>query len=310
MSIYKPISRSFNFMLPISVLFFCLVLSSCFLERGGLAPARTIRPSSPVGEEGPPGSWSADAFPGYACPADNITLQWDVGDPLCGAAGTSCQTLSVTDSLGLLTPPFTSRDLTGTHVNGSAASLGSSWSGANPVFTFSVAHDDATDPGWTDATSEVVIVQNPPVAPIAQTFAVTSVCNPTNGRWSLTDFRLDMAHPDFIDATKGLGSCVRITSVCYMPSSSGSLRYDPIIASLVGGGPMASSTLALGECVDGLSLRPDLEYQVQPDPSVILLDRFGGSCVEGMADNPLTEPPFIELQFTLRCDTTLDECGN
>jgi hypothetical protein len=98
--------------------------------------------------------------------------------------------------------------------------------------------------------------------------------------------------------------------VCYMPSSSSSLRYDPIIASLVGGTGMTSRTLSIGDCVDGISLRPDLHYQVVPDPSVILLDRFGGSCVEGRMDNPITEPPFIKLQFTLCCNTTLDECGN
>jgi len=109
---------------------FIFSLSACFLERGGLASAPTIRPGSPVGEEGPPGSWSADAFPGFACPVENMTLQWDVGDPLCDAAGPSCQTLRVTDNLGLLTPPFTSRDLTGSHVNGSVARLGTGWSGA------------------------------------------------------------------------------------------------------------------------------------------------------------------------------------
>lgn len=280
-------------------------------RKGGLAPERTARPSTPVGEQGPPGSWSADAFPDFACPADNITLQWNVGDPMCTAGtGPSCQTLTVTDNLGLLTPPFTSRELAGTHVNGSVGSLGSSWSGANPIFAFSVAHDDSSDLGWVDTSSEVVIVQNPPTAPIAQTFAATSVCNPINGRWSLTEFRLDIASPSFIAETKGLGPCVRITSVCYMPSSSGSVRYDPIIASLVGGTGMTSRTLSIGDCVDGISLRPDLHYQVVPDPSVILLERFGGSCVEGTMDNPITEPPFIELQFTLRCNTTLDECGN
>jgi len=109
-----------------------------------------------------------DAFPGFACPADNITLQWNVGDPMCTAGtGPSCQTLNVTDNLGLLTPPFTSRELAGSHVNGSVGSLGSSWSGANPVFTFSVAHDDPGDPGWVDRVSEVQMVQNPPAEPIA-----------------------------------------------------------------------------------------------------------------------------------------------
>ena len=87
MRTYKSSSQRLNFLLAISILFFCLTLSSCFVERGGLAPERTTRPSSPVGEEGPPGSWSADAFPGFACPVDNITLEWDVGDPFCEQQG-------------------------------------------------------------------------------------------------------------------------------------------------------------------------------------------------------------------------------
>lgn len=311
MGIYKSSSQRLNFLLAIPILFFCLTLSSCFVERGGLAPARVIRPSSPIGEEGPPGSWSADAFPGFACPVDNITLEWNVGNPLCpGSSGRSCQTLTVTDNLGLLTPPFTSRAITSSHFNGSVSSLGSSWSGANPVFTFSVAHDDSSDPGWVDASSEVVIVQNPPVGPIARNFAVTSVCEPVIGRWSLTDFRLDMASPGFIDATKGLGACVRITSICYIPTSPGSLRYNPIIVSLVGGSGMGSVTLSFGECLDGLNLLPDLLYQVVPATPPISPDPFGGSCIEGRTTDPITPPPFTELLFTLGCDTTLDECGN
>lgn len=291
----------------ISFLFFSL--SSCFLERGGLAPEQTTRPSSPVGEEGPPGSWSADAFPGYACPADPITLRWDVGDPFClEGTGPSCQTLTVTDNLGLLTPPFTSRDLTGTHVNGSVASLGSSWSGANPVFTFSVAHDDASDPGWTDATSEVVIVQNPPVDPIAVNFrAFSTGCDGALG-WRLSQYRLDMSQPDFIDATKGFGECVRITSVCYLPNNPQAKRPNPVVVSLVGGGPMTATTLSLGECRDGLNLRTDLAYDVQPaTPSI---PTHEGNCIEGdVAGSPVTAPPFTQLLFTFGCDTRIDGCG-
>ncbi|GJM15045.1 MAG: hypothetical protein DHS20C13_03720 [Thermodesulfobacteriota bacterium] len=292
----------------IPVLF--LSLSSCLLDRSGLAPAPTIRPSSPVGEEGPPGSWSADAFPGYACPADNITLEWNVGDPMCPTGtGPSCQTLTATDTLGLLTPPFTSRDLTGTHVNGSVSSLGTSWSGANPVFTFSVAHDDASDPGWNDATSEVVIVQNPPADPIAVNFkAFSTGCDGALG-WRLSQYRLDMTQQDFIDATKGFGDCVRITSVCYLPNEASAKRPNPVIVSLVGGGPMATSTLSLGECVDGFSIGTDVAFDVQPATPVI--PTHEGNCIEGdVAGAPVTAPPFTQLLLTFGCDTTLDECGN
>lgn len=50
MGIYKSSSQRLNFLLAIPILFFCLTLSSCFVDRGGLAPARVIRPSSPIGE--------------------------------------------------------------------------------------------------------------------------------------------------------------------------------------------------------------------------------------------------------------------
>lgn len=292
------------------ICFLFFSLSSCLLDKSGIAPERTVRPSSPIGEEGPAGSWSADAFPGYACPADPISLIWDVGDPFCAAGtGPSCQTLTVNDTLGLLTPPFSSRDLTGTHVNGSVASFGSSWSGANPVFTFSVAHDDASDPGWTDATSEVVIVQNPPTDPIAVNFhAFSTGCDGTLG-WRLSQYRLDMTQQDFIDATKGFGDCVRITSVCYLPNETNAKRPNPVIVSLIGGGPMATTTLSLGECVDGLSLGTDVAFDVQPSTPTI--PTHEGNCIEGdVAGAPVTAPPFTQLLLTFGCDTTSEECGN
>ena len=290
-----------------------LTLNSCFLDRSGggvSTPTGPQRVGTPIGTEGVANSWSASAFPGYACPADNITFEWNVGDPMCPTGtGPSCQTLTVMDNL-LVLAPFTSRNLIGSQSYGSISSI-DSWSGANPVLTFSVTHDDPSDPGWRNISSEVQIVQNPPAPPMAQTFTATSVCNPISGRWDLTDFRLDMDSPSFIQSTRGLGACVRITSVCYMPRpGSGSLSYDPIIVSLVGGGPMATSTIARGGCVDGLNLRPNLHYQVIPDPSTPLIETMGGPCIEGIADDPTVEPPFIELQFTLRCDTNLPECGN
>jgi hypothetical protein len=309
MRISKLTFQRSDFLLATSIFFFCFTLSSCFLDRTGTS-TRTTRPSSPIGEQGPPGYWSADAFPGYARPADNITLEWNVGDPFCTAGtGPSCQTLTVNDNLGLLTPPFSSRDITGTHVNGSVASLGSSWSGANPVFTFSVAHDDSSDPGWVDAASEIVIVQNPPAEPIARNFKVfSSGCDGALG-WRLSQYRLDMNQPDFIDATKGLGDCVRIVSVCYLPNDAQAKRPNPVVVSLVGGGPMATTTLSLGECADGFSLRPDLAYDVQPATPVI--PRHEGNCIEGdVAGAPVTDPPFTQLLFAFACDTRLDECGN
>ena len=288
----------------IPVLFMTFLLSSCFLDGKGRAGPR---PSAPFGDQQViDNAWRADAFPALACPADNISLKWDVGDPLCGGTEPECQTLSVTDSEGLLDPPFTSRQLTGTHVNGSVSDL-DGWSGVGPIFTFSVAPDSPSALGWNDRLSQVLIVQNPPATAAEVTFSATSVCDPVSNRWSLVDFRLDMDSQSFIDSTRGLGSCVRITSVCY--DGTGSVRYDPVVVSLVGGG-MASATLSPGGCIDGISLLPNLHYQVAPDPSVPIIDRMGGSCVEGMPTDPITEQPSIELRFSLRCDTELTECGN
>lgn len=282
-----------------------LSLSSCFLEGAGRAGPR---PSSPYGtQQLPTNGWKADAFPGFACPADTISLKWDVADPFCRDGVSSCQTLTVTDTEGLLGTGYTSRELTGTYENGSVSRL-DSWSGVGPMFTFSVTPDSPTALTWDDRQSQVVIVQNPPVPAASPSFSATSVCDPVSGRWSLVDFRLDMRSEKFIDETKGLGPCVRITSVCY--NGSGTVSYDPIIVSVVGGGGMASRTLSRGDCVDGLNLRPDLHYQVVPDPSIPLLERMGGACVEGSTDTPLAEPPEIELVFSLRCDSTLDECMN
>lgn len=309
MRIHKAHNQNTTYLLIISFLLICPLLSSCLLDRSGLAPPSPPRAGTPIGTTGVPGSWGASAFPGFACVADNISLEWNVGDPMCPTGtGPSCQTLTISDSLGLLNPPFTSRDQTGTHINGNVASLGSSWSGANPVFTFAVTSDIAGDPGWTDITSEIQMIQNPPAPPLAQQFAATSVCNPASRRWSLVDFRLDMSSPAFIDSTRGLGPCVRITSVCYMPGS-GSVGYDPIIVSLIGGA-MPSVTLSRGECIDGINLPPDLHYQVVPDSSVPIIERMGGACVEGTTADPITPAPYIELQFTLRCDTELPACGN
>ena len=302
------------------VLIISAALMGCTLDRSGLGPppeptpVPRPRPGAGMGEPGVPDSWTAAAYPGFACPADEITLQWNVGDPTCPAGtGPECQTLSVVDNFTVLEPPFTSRQLTGTHSWGSISSNVPGWDGTvSPRFTFSVSHDDPADRGWSNIISIVQMIRNPPAPPYSQRFAFFGLCEPVSGRWSLTDFRLDMDSDAFIRNTRGLGNCVRIVSICYNPSSlSGSLRYDPIIISLIGGdGSMPSRTLSVGECIDGLNLRPDLSYQVVPDPSVPILERMGGRCVEGTTTDPLEPPPYINLDFTLRCDTELPECGN
>lgn len=286
----------------ITVIIFSFIMSGCPLQGQGRAGPR---PGSPYSaEQLPINGWKADAFPGLACPSDNIALKWDVGNPFCGDTGPSCQTLTVIDSEGLLGTGYTSRELIGIHVNGSVSDL-ESWSGVGPRFTFSVAPDDPRALKWDDRVSQVLIVQNPPR--VALPSSAGSVCDPISERWSLVDFRLDMTSEGFINSTKGLGPCVRITSICY--NGSATVSYDRIVVSVVGGGPMASATLSReSRCVDGLNLPPDLHYKVEPDPTIPLLERMGGSCVSGESNNPLTAQPMIELAFTLGCNTTSDEC--
>ena len=305
-----------------SILFcssFLLLLTSswCFLDRstsGGSVPTAaptTPRNEVPIGTEGFPNTWSARAFPGYACPDDNITYEWNVGDPRCPAGtGPSCQTLTVMDNL-LVLAPFTSRNLIGSQSYGRVSSI-DSWSGANPVLTFSVTHDDPSDPGWDNITSEVEIIQKPPADPIEVNFRAYAVCNTARNRWSRIDHRLNMNSELFKNLTGGLGPCVRITSICYDPETSVSTAtlYDPIVVRLVGGGPMTETTLSRGECADGFILQPDLQYQVVPDPSNLILDDFGESCDAGMPYGIADNVPFIELKFTLTCDSNLPECGN
>lgn len=295
--------------------FLVLLTSSwCFLDRTTRGPSptpTTPRNEVPVGTQGFPNTWSARAFPGYACSDDNITYEWNVGDPRCPAGtGPSCQTLTVMDNL-LVLAPFTSRNLIGSQSYGTVSSI-DSWSGADPQFTFSITHDDASDPGWVNITSEVEIIQKPPADPAEFNFRATSVCNTAVNRWSRVDYRLNMNSESFKNSTGGLGPCVRITSICYDPESDepGATLYNPIVVRLVGGGPMAETTLSRGECADGFILQPDLQYQVVPDPSIPILDDFGESCEVGMMDDPTNNAPFIELKFTLTCDSNLPECGN
>ena len=255
-------------------------------------------------------TWRAAAFPGFACPDDNITFEWSVGNPRCDAGPrTSCQTLTVSDNLAVL-EPFTSRDLSGTQSYGSVSSI-DSWSGEDVQFTFSVAHDDPDDAGWISTNDEVVIIRKPPGTPTGQDFNVTAVCNADSGRWNLTDFRLNMGREPFIEATGGLGHCVRINSLCY--NGEGSVNYNPIIVSIINpatGEAVNSRILSRGDCVDGIILKPDLIYQVVPDPSNPIISTTGGNCIYGSTSDPATPAPYITLEFSLTCDTTLPECGN
>jgi hypothetical protein len=301
----------------ILIVIVCFSLNGCILQgTGGLSS----RPSHPIGEQGHDLTWGADAFPGYACPADNITLQWNVGDPQCPVGmGPSCQTLTVDDNLGLLTPNFTSPDLAGQASAGSVSSL-ASWGGRSPAFSFSVTHDDPNADlifGWDDRLSQVEIIQTPGHT-IEKVFRPGSACNqnPTSCKWRLDQYRLDMKDQSFINSTRGLGGCVRVTSICYRPivNTPGEQRPHKIAISVIDSG----ETRLLGEieflqCIENISLGPDLEYIVQPvdDPGVAAFPEQGRCCEgSGPGGSLITPQPFIQLLFTLGCDTVSEECSN
>ena len=316
MIIQNPNVQKFKHVFLIIGLIITMILNSCSIEKHAIDPREEDPFYDPIelppreSGEGDLGTWTAAAFPGYACPEDNITFEWNVGDPRCAAGPrTSCQTLTVTDNLTVL-EPFTSRELFGTQSYGTVSSI-DSWSGEDVQFSFSVAHDDPEDPGWITINDEVVIIRKPPAPTTGRNFNISAVCNPDIGRWSLTDFRLNMGREPFIEATGGLGPCVRINSVCY--NGEGTVKYNPIIVSIINpatGDSVASRTLSRGECVESIILKPDVNYQVVPDPSNPIISTMGGNCVEGSTADPVTPAPYITLQFSLTCDTTLPECGN
>ena len=305
-----------------SVLFIATSLSSCTLPLSGLpaegsapGPTQPPRQVRPLGTE-ITNTWSAAAYPGFACSADNINIDWDVGDPMCASgSGPSCQTLTVRDDVRLLSTPFTSRELTGSHNIGSPASI-ASWSGIDPVFTFSVAHDDPSDRGWTDIRTLVDIVHNPPATPTVEAFSLGALCDVVSGQWSLSDYRLDMSSESFINQTRGLGSCVRITSVCYTPGTTATIPYDRINLTFIAPTPIPIPPITLGidECADGLNLPPDIAYRVTPADQPPGVVRLTGRCRQNFsptsAPDPLTPAPLTVLEFTFGCDTTLPECGN
>lgn len=304
---YKRVKRIISGVFLIIV---CICLNGCILQgTGGLSS----RPSHPIGEQGHDLTWAADAFPGYACPNDDIVLKWNVGDPKCPERmGPECQTLRVVSNVGF--PEFTSTSLSGEHSVGSVSNI-EGWAGTNPSFTFSVTHHDRDADilfGWDNRTSYVEIIPNP-TSSIIKEFSPGSACNNISCMWRLDEYRLDMEEQSFINSTKGLGNCIRIASICYKSSSidQGEQRPGGIDISVIESGEVRHlGSLEYRECIENLNLRPNLEYIVNPDSRIPLMPRETGTCCDSPAPggSVLTPHPFIDLEFTLTCDSVSDEC--
>ena len=299
--------------------------SSCSVSTGAIPPREDdplYDPPPLPSEEPVPGSaesWAADAYPGYACPADQITLRWNYEEAGGCTDSSDCNTMTATDSVGLMSTAFTTRQAIGSQVVGSIRdNIGvDSWSGINPEFTFSLTLDDPLLPGIENRQSVVNIAQNPPEEPVAGNFNIPAVCGARSGQWNLGRYLLNMESETFLEATRGFGGCVRITCISYMPDPAdpGVRRPNPIVVTFIdddsGAGPF---TLTMGDTQCGLNLKTDISIEVRPE--VIPEPRLEGRCrleegdIDGTDPGVLTAQPYTQLLLTFGCDTTMDECGN
>ncbi len=296
-----------------------LVLSTgCSVDRGVIYDITT--PSRPY-SEATDSTWGADAFPGYACVDDSIILRWNT-DPSGECEDPDrCYYTYVTDNLGLLTRDlgtlgtgYFNASTLGVHVNGSISDLPEgSWSGDNPVFTFNVTNNQylPVDPGFGTRESEVQIVQNPPAVPIVPSIDIPSVCSSSN-QWDVSQFIVNTNNVSFINNARGFGNCVRVVSVCYIPPTTEGAQYPAEIDLTIEpeSETAINERLPRGGCIEGLNLNKRTTYFIQAVPSPAL--RYVGTCSStdtGTSGGPTaTEPPFIQLQFTLGCEDNLDEC--
>jgi len=301
------------------IVFVCIILNGCPLLGTGTLSSR---PSHPIGEVISPRfpSWGADAFPSIACRTDNITLKWDVGDPLCHTgSGPRCQTLAVEYNLSSTNPFFTSTELAGETSVGSVASTGSRTS-ESPTFTFSVTHNAANSDliGWDDRISQVLLLRSGNT--LREPYYPGSACN-ERCKWKLDEYRLDMKDQTFINSTRGLGGCVRITSICYNPDTvlvPGEQTPEKIVIDIIEDGVSRRlGEFDRGDCMEDIYLSPDLLYVVSPvlDPGMAfdllpIVQESSQCCdLEDITEGiEITPQPVIELRFRLRCDTDSDEC--
>ena len=278
---------------------------------------RGARPSAPF-HSSVTDTLKADAFPGYACPNDLISTQWEY--PCDPSTSTECAVLLIFDNLGLITDPlapfgfaYSTRYNSGYHSIGKITDLPpDSWDGENPVFIFRVTFDEEPYSRFQDRSSEVLIVQNPPDVddPIRQIFDVPAVC--TSGQWDLTQFILHTNNSQFIETTKGFGRCVRVTRVCYRPNPDDSnvQRFDEVNITIITESSTQNHRVEIGSCIPmEFNLTADTQYRIQP--VLPLVERFGGPCsdvgtTEGTAG---VNPPYTQIQFTFGCDTSTDVCS-
>lgn len=286
---YKP---NISFLLfSISVISLIFLLPGCFLDRSGTG---SPRPST---------SWEAQTTPGFACPQDDVTVTWDIGTVRCPErTGPDCVTFTVTDSAGLLTPPFSRMALSGSEVLGRFNS--------DTVFTLSATHISSGDIGWMPRRSDLKVAT--PTSTIRQQFGFSADCNPRTNRYDISRFSFNMRNPEFLASTRGFGNCVRIVDICNVPESASRNPGTAITISSVGDSSLPPTRINLGECVSSyignLNLTTDKFFQASPESDRLNPDIVSGVCRSEETTNPADPQPMIDVLFILSCDTTTDDC--
>lgn len=253
------------------ILALSVVLYGCFVDRSGTAPP-------------PRTNWTALAQPGVVCPADDITLVWDLGSFSCPGGSGSCNTLTITDGQGVLPAPFTSTRGSGTHSIGTVE--------RTVDFIFSV---ESGTPGtfWATKNSLVQVIGRPGPATRNWTSNFEAVCE--RGRYNLDKYLLDMTDPAYTRSFGGFGGCVKIKEIC------NELYEEFIVYSRDGSLP--AHTLRRGECVTDLNLNTDLQLIVEFPPGPRL--ELGDICPSSVEGSPVPE---ISVRMDIHCNIERDEC--
>lgn len=269
---------------------FIIIGPSCFLHGAGTGP----RPAT---------SWTALSTPGFACPQDDITVTWDVGTVTCPErAGPNCVTFTATDTVGLVSPPFSRMALSGSEVIGQF--------NTDTTFIFNVTHVSPSDAAWSQRSTDLKVAT--PTSTLSQQFGFGAVCNPRTNRYDLSRFTLDMTNTSFLNATRGFGNCMRIVDICNIPDSARRNPGGPITILTVGDASLPPTRIRLGECVSSyigsLNLTTDKYYEAYPESIDLNPDIMSGVCVSEEVTNPADPKPIIDVLFILSCDTEAEGC--
>ena len=242
--------------------------------------------------------WSANAFPDFVCPNDDVTISWDAGSTPC-AAGTGPDCLTFTAlSFPTLSPTTTSVAVTSNERTG-MSNVGNI--DARTTYNFNVTRSP-NDEGyrWETKSDIVNYIDDDPNFPLSKPVDFEAVCN-EDGIYDLRKFRLNMDSAAFRQSLGTFGECVKIIYICDTPLNIVSMRVT--IHSLDGSLPLTTLENR-GDCIENVSLNTDLIFEINLSPSEPILDITPRRCL-GTVTEP---PPIYHMIFYFSCDTESDEC--